>query len=98
MQPWDLISRQLSIDDLVVDVNSVEMALTVCRLYLAKADAQHPKSMRERHVIFLLNEMRERGKITESDPRYRPINDFYLEHFEERFPSYVERQVALKRA
>ena len=96
MQPWDSVSSGLSIDDLAADVNSVEATLFFCRKYLAKTCAQHPKSMRERHIIFLLSQMRERGRITESDPRYKPINEFYLQHFGEKFPSYIERRVSLK--
>ena len=53
--------------------------------------------MRERQVKDLMNLMRERGKILKNDPRYPPMDEFYMLVFQEEFPSWVEEGISRRK-
>ena len=97
MQPWALIRNQLSIDHLLRDANSVEGTVNLLRRYLEDERTKYTQEMRQRQVRDLMAEMRERGMLLRSDPRYVILNEFYMKVFGEEFPAWVVERVSRRK-
>ena len=97
MGQWSLARNGLSVEDLVRDVHSVEGAIILLQNYLDNGNLHFPRDMRERQVKYLMNLMRERGRILKNDPRYHPMDEFYMLVFQEEFPSWVEEGISRRK-
>ncbi len=97
MKLWGLVRNGLSVDDIIRDVHSVEGVIKLLKRYLEDSTLPHPLDMRERQVMDLMALMREQGRILKSDPRYKPMDDFYQATFGGEFPSWVEENISRRK-
>lgn len=79
-------------------MESVRGTINVLGRYLDDNGSQYPSDMRVRQVKDLLAEMRERGRMLSTDPRYGMLNEFYQQRFDEVFPAWVEERISIRRA
>jgi len=73
--------------DLVENVGTVESAIAKLEVYLANQNIPHSLNMKKGHIEHIIEQMVQIGDIVPLDPRYMPINEFYLKVFEKEAPA-----------
>jgi hypothetical protein len=87
-----------SIDDLIADEAIVRASLVFFDRYVQSWTADTTKECRKRQIKYILNKMRDRGKMNILDPRYAAIKEYYEDRFEVNFAQYVRDKVTIRRA